>query len=114
MTESYGASWVRQFGDVSGEAYKTWSAALSGYSEHQIGNAFHSLLEEGAEMPPTLGKFIKLAKGLNRNTEGMITKGAAIESHKYLQRALPVPPEVTERRRELARENLSKLIASLA
>lgn len=57
LREYCGQSWVREYGDVDGEAIKSWTDALSGYSEHQIARGVKWCQSWTRDFPPTLGQF---------------------------------------------------------
>jgi hypothetical protein len=57
MRESFGQSWVREYGDANGDAFQTWLIALAPFSEKQIGRGVKSAQEWTQAFPPTLPQF---------------------------------------------------------
>ena len=60
MRESFGQSWVREYGDVNGEAIHTWMGGLAQFSEQQIARGVKSAMEWTDTFPPTLPQFKKM------------------------------------------------------
>ena len=60
MREYMGQSWVREYGDVDGEAINAWQLALSSLKEHQIAEGVKACQHWTKDFPPTFGQFREL------------------------------------------------------
>lgn len=62
MNEIFGASFARQFGDVGGEAFQTWSLAMQDVGVNEIKIGFEKLIARSSGYPPSLPEFKALCK----------------------------------------------------
>lgn len=60
LSEIFGAVFVTQYGDVSGEARQTWKQGLEQYSEDQIKRGVQHCLNWRKDFPPNLPQFLEL------------------------------------------------------
>lgn len=66
MREYTGQGWVREYGDVYGDAFNSWTDALQNYTEEQIARGVKACQDWAHDFPPNLGQF----KQLCINTSG--------------------------------------------
>lgn len=57
LTEIYGMSFTRQFGDLGGSGYVTWLEGLSDVSPEQLKIGIEKSVKSGREFPPNLTTF---------------------------------------------------------
>lgn len=57
MRESFGQSWVREYGDANDDAIHTWRDSLADFNEQQIARGVKSASEWTDPFPPTLPQF---------------------------------------------------------
>jgi len=57
LRESVGQSWVREYGDVNGEAIRTWEHALRDFTDDQIARGVRACQSWTKSFPPTIGQF---------------------------------------------------------
>jgi len=62
MLELYGRQWEASFGHVDGAAYLAWRQALGAYTPRDIKRGLEHVIEEGADHPPNLVKFLRLCR----------------------------------------------------
>ena len=60
MREYFGQSWVREYGEVNGEAINTWMDALGIFTEEQLARGVKSCQDWTNDFPPTLAQFKNL------------------------------------------------------
>lgn len=64
MGEMYGNLWVKQYGEVRGEGWKTWCKALNGMSMESMAQGVNRIITDLPKFPPNLPEFKKLC-GMN-------------------------------------------------
>lgn len=62
MTELYGRQWEASYGHVGGEVFQRWFDALAPLSIEQIKRGLEAVVSEAHEYPPSLIKFLRLAR----------------------------------------------------
>lgn len=58
MNGAYGSVWIKQYGDVDGEAFGIWLAGLSPFSPEQIKMGFENMVRDRPKFPPNLFEFL--------------------------------------------------------
>lgn len=62
MGQMYGAGFVKQYGEVGGEAFKTWSLGLNDLADDDLRRGFLCLRTREKDFPPNLNEFRRLCK----------------------------------------------------
>lgn len=57
LREYMGQSWVREYGDVDGQAIYAWQGALAVFTEDQIARGIKACQKWTKDFPPTFGQF---------------------------------------------------------
>lgn len=59
LTQSYGESWNREFGDIGGVKFQYWTAQLYGLSAQSIGRGIQQCIDSDDNFVPNLPTFKK-------------------------------------------------------
>lgn len=105
MSQWFGHKWKSAYGE---EPLDSWAVGLHGLCWEQIRNGLDCVRVSGAEWPPGCPEFRALCLGPPADD------GAAVAASMAPHRALPVPPEVVERRKKTAELWIKKCRAILA
>ena len=103
MREYFGQSWVREYGEVTGEAISTWMDALGIFTEEQIASGVKACQNWTNDFPPTLAQFKQLClteinkpNYTERRIEQEKTAGKSITMLEHLARHAVSPVATAE------------------